>query len=428
MHKKLSAGKIVAFIIALAIAGFLWQIFFPPGGLAANILLGVFVAIFFVYYFVGYFGGLLDQEFFPQGSRERARLYRSLDRFIKESKNNLTLIKNSKSKRKKIGQKALDDFDQALIQASLIFNHVTKDWANKNIKMSDHEKMLKEAHNSLEKASNSVFSLNRSWRFLYGMPSLIFALLCALLLREFVLEPYQIPSGSMIPSLLVGDHLFVSKFHYGLSKPFTNDPDFLIKWREPKPGDVVVFKSPGYVSSHANEPWVKRVIATQGQTIQIINNLVYVNGEAYSHSNAGELVSYMDFSGAGSGMFDGKWHELQALKTTEKIGTFEHLIHMPVPGSPFGFGSYWPVMDTSSLKGLKCSNNKCTVEPGFVFVMGDNRAHSLDSRIWGALPVSRVKGKALFIWMSADGSGQSVKFGPFNLPKFRLDRWFTWVK
>src|SRR5262245_43889750 len=102
MIKKLTAGKIIAGLIALAIAGFFWNIFFPPGGSGANILLGLFVAIFFVYYFSNYFGGLNDQEFFPGGSKARARLYRSLERFIRESQEHLSAVKKSKRKLRKI--------------------------------------------------------------------------------------------------------------------------------------------------------------------------------------------------------------------------------------------------------------------------------------------------------------------------------------
>ena len=427
MNKSLTPGKIIASLIALGITGFLWQIFFPPGGLFANILLGIFIAIFFVNYCYKNLGNFIDQEFFPKGSKKRARLYFELQKLIKESSNNLNLVKNSKSRQKKIGQKVIEEFTKAIEEAKLIINQVDKEW-DKLALISEHEKLLKQTHDNLEKSNQSVFSLHRKWRFLYGMPSLFFALMGALVLREFVLEPYQIPSGSMIPSLLVGDHLFVSKFHYGLSKPFTNDPDFLIKWREPKPGDVVVFKSPSYVPSHANEPWVKRVLAIENQTIQIINNVVYVDDKPYTHTDEGKLVNYMDFFGAGSSIFEGQWKELQALRTTEKIGDLEHLIHMPLPGGNVGLGPYWPIFDTRSLKGLTCANNKCKVNPGHVFVVGDNRANSLDSRFWGALPVSRIKGKALFIWMSADGSGESLKIGPFTLPKFRFERWFQLVK
>src|SRR5262245_47533633 len=117
MNKKITKGKIIAALIAIAITGFGWNIFFPPGGSGANILLGIFVALFFIYYFVGYIGGLLDQEFFPGGSKNRARLYRSLSKFVEESKEHLSAINKSAKKKKKIGPAALGEFNLALSHA-----------------------------------------------------------------------------------------------------------------------------------------------------------------------------------------------------------------------------------------------------------------------------------------------------------------------
>lgn len=425
MITKLTKGKIIAGLIATAIAGFFWNVFFPPGGSGANILLGVFVAIFFIYYFSGYVGGLIDQELFPGGSKKRARLFRALEGFIEESGTHVAGIKKSKSKRRKVGQKALDDLEQTMLQATLVLNKVREQWSNQAA-MAEHERMLKEAHDRLDKASKAVFSLDRNWRFLYGMPSLFVALFCALLLREFVVEPYQIPSGSMIPSLLVGDHLFVSKFYYGLSKPFSSDPDFIFQWRKPKPGDVVVFKAPDYVGRHAGQAWIKRVVATEGQTVRVINNIVYVDGVPYEHVAPEVTVSYMDFFGFG-GPEGGVWRRQTALHSVEKIGDLEHQIHIMPHAPSTSLGPIWPIISSMNLTGLDCTMESCRVKPGYLFVMGDNRGNSADSRVWGALPVARIKGKASFVWMSVDGSEQSVKLGPFNLPKFRFERWFTGI-
>jgi len=420
MNKRITKGKVLAGLIAVVIAGIFWNMFFPPGGSGANILLGIFVAVFFIYYFAGYVGSLFDAEFFPGGSKKRARLYRSLGNFIKESKEHLAAIKKSKKKTKKAGS-ALLEFEQALAHAELVETRVREQWKQHSL-MAEHEKILTEAYQRLEMTSKAIFSLDRSWRFLYGLPSLILALLLALILREFIIEPYQIPSGSMIPTLLVGDHLFVSKYYYGLSKPFSSDPDFIFQWRKPKPGDVVVFKAPDYVGRHAGQAWIKRVIATEGQTVKMANNVLYVDGVPYEHITPEESVDYMDFFGFGVAN-GGTWRKQTALRTMEKIGDVEHQIYL----APFGssLGPYWPTGRESGMPGLSCSEGSCKVKEGYVFVMGDNRGNSADSRVWGALPVSRIKGKANFIWMSVDGSGQSVKLGPFNLPKFRFDRWFT---
>ncbi len=426
MFKGLTKGKIVAGIIALAVAGFFWNIFFPPGGSGANILLGLFVAIFFVYYFSGYVGGLIDQELFPGGSRERARRCRALDRFVHESNEHLSAIKKSKRKRQKLGQKPLDDLDAAILSASLALGKCREQWDAPPNVQAEHERMLKDAHDKLDNASKVVFKLDRSWRFLYGMPSLVIGLLCALVLREFVIEPYQIPSGSMIPSLLVGDHLFVAKYYYGLSKPFSKDPDFFVRWRKPAVGDVIVFQAPDYVGRHANQAWIKRVIATEGQTVKIVNHVVYVDGKAYEHIEPETTVTYMDFFGFG-GPSGGAWKEQTAKHSVERIGELTHQIHMAIYPPSIKLGGFWPIT-AEKLPGLSCSEQGCTVREGYVFVMGDNRGNSADSRVWGALPTSRIKGKAMFIWMSVDGSKQSVEVGPFALPSFRFDRWFTSIK
>lgn len=426
MVNKITKGKVIAFLIALGITGFFWRIFFPPGGSGANILLGLFVAIFFINYFVDFCGGIIDQEFFPGGSKERARLYRSLERYILESKNHLTAIKKSKRRLRKVGNTAIQGFEHVLKDSAQVLLEVKKDWHRKEAS-SEHEKLLRDAYARLEAQSRTVFALDRSWRFLYGMPSLIVALLFALMLREFVIEPYQIPSGSMIPSLLVGDHLFVSKYYYGLSKPFTKDPDFLIKWRDPKPGDVVIFKAPDYVGSHAGEAWIKRVIAVGGQTVRIANNMVYVDDVPYEHIIEPEIVTYMDYFGFGGP--SGMWREQKAKRTIEKIGEVEHPIYLPLFPNLMRQVSFWPVGEEANhMPGLSCIDRACKVKDGYVFVVGDNRANSKDSRYWGALPVSRIKGRASFIWMSVDGSGQLVKLGPFNFPQFRFERWFTVIK
>jgi signal peptidase I len=421
MNKMVTKGKILAALLALAITGFGWNIFFPPGGSGANILLGIFVAIFFIYYFVGYIGSFLDQEFFPGGSKTRSRLYRSLNKFVIDSKEHLVTINKNKKKQQKIGPQALAKLNEALDHAEKVLVRVDAEWDQQKL-MSEHEKILTEAHQHLEITSSAVFSLDRNWRFLYGMPSLILALLCALLLREFVLEPYQIPSGSMIPSLLVGDHLFVSKYYYGLSKPFSSDPDFIVQWRKPQAGDVVVFKAPHYVGSHAGQAWIKRVVASGGQSIKIVNNVIYVDGIAYEHTVLEQIVSFMDYSDFGTA--GSSWREEKARKSVEKIADVEHQIHLPLYASAPELGPYWPLRKDSSMPGLSCSDGLCHVKEGYVFVMGDNRGNSKDSRVWGALPVKNIIGRASFVWMSVDGSGDSLTIGPFHLPRFRFERWF----
>lgn len=423
MIKKITYGKIIAFIIGVAIALFVWNIFFPPGGLAANIVLGIFLAFMFVQYFVDYFGGIIDQEFFPRGSKKRARLYRELSRFVKESSAQLLQLKKNNKRRAKVGEKNIQEFESSINKCQSILEKVSLEWENNNVSMQEHERLLESAYYDLELKSKSIFSLSRNWHFLYGMPSLLFALFVALILREFVLEPYQIPSGSMIPTLLPGDHLFVLRGYYGLSKPFVEDTDFFIKWSKPKVGDVVVFKAPSYVGRHAGQAWIKRVVATEGQTIKIVDHTIFVDDQPYSHVSAEKIDTYMDFFGFG-GPDGGSWKEQQARHTIEQIGSLTHQIYLPLSALDPRVGPNWPVKEISR-PGLICSEVGCKVKKGHVFVMGDNRGNSHDSRGWGALPISRIKGKAAFVWLSVDGSKQSIKLGPFSLPRFRWERFFT---
>jgi len=257
-----------------------------------------------------------------------------------------------------------------------------------------------------------------------GTRSLVFALLAAFALRYFVVEPFQIPSGSMIPTLLVGDHLFVSKMHYGIPNPFAKGHQYFVRWASPSPGDVVVFRAPPYVGRHAGSPWIKRVIAGPGQTVSLIDGVVHVDGKPYEHIGKRELVKYKDYFEALPGK---KWVDQIALHSREKIGEIEHSIYLHPPAQQHPLEKSWPLYLSRQLPGLDCGASECTVQDGYVFVMGDNRGNSADSRFWGALPVENIKGKALFIWISVDGSTLLIDRGRFVVPAFRWKRMFRGI-
>lgn len=122
-------------------------------------MLGLFVAVFFVYYFAGYVGALIDQEMFPGGSKERVRLYRSLDRFIRESNEHISAVKKSKRKRQKIGQKPIDDLEQAVLSATMVLSKVREQWNNGPSSYADHERLLKDAHSKPDMARRSLSSI-----------------------------------------------------------------------------------------------------------------------------------------------------------------------------------------------------------------------------------------------------------------------------
>lgn len=182
------------------------------------------------------------------------------------------------------------------------------------------------------------------------LEAIITALLIALVIRAYVVQAFKIPSGSMIPTLLVGDHLLVNKFIYGIKLPFTDKRILVIK--KPQRGDIIVFKYP----EDPSRDFIKRVIAVEGDVIEEKNKVIYVNGQPL---------------------------------------TEPYIQHTDRNRNPFeprdNFGPY-------------------IVPKNKLFVMGDNRDQSYDSRYWGYVDLKDVKGKALIIYWSWDGEKNMVRF------------------
>ncbi len=200
-------------------------------------------------------------------------------------------------------------------------------------------------------------------------------ILIVLLLRSFLVEPFRIPSGSMMPTLLVGDFILVNKFSYGIRLPVLNKK--VIELGEPERGDVVVFKYP----QNPAVDYIKRLVGVPGDTIAYRNKVLYVNDEPQKQTPLGI------YSGVGSGA-----HETGVLKNSEMLGKVEHdvLVNPRVPD--FGFGCQ--VLQRGPI----------TVPEAHYFAMGDNRDNSNDSRCWGLVPEENLVGKAFGIWMSWDSN------------------------
>ncbi|MCE8001521.1 signal peptidase I [Billgrantia ethanolica] len=187
-------------------------------------------------------------------------------------------------------------------------------------------------------------------------------LLVVLLLRSFLVEPFQIPSGSMRPTLEVGDFILVNKFTYGLRLPVTHTR--IVELGEPERGDVMVFRFP----SEPSVNFIKRVVGLPGDTVRYEDKQLYVNGEPVPKRVLDEAPPTAP----------GEW------LLEERLGEVSHRIYNN-PRDP----------------GPRV--REIVVPEGHYFTMGDNRDHSNDSRYWGFVPEENVVGRAFAVWMHWDG-------------------------
>ncbi|MFP5345257.1 MAG: signal peptidase I [Gammaproteobacteria bacterium] len=199
--------------------------------------------------------------------------------------------------------------------------------------------------------------------------SLFPVFLIVLLLRSFLVEPFRIPSNSMMPTLLTGDFILVNKFAYGLRLPVLNNK--FIDLGVPRRGDVVVFRYP----KDPRIDYIKRVVGLPGDRIAYYHKTLTVNGKPMPQQPAGTYLGY----GAGAGMTG-------AQIFNEDLDGTKHAILIR-PGQLSGEGEF-------------------TVPEGRYFVMGDNRDNSNDSRYWGFVPESHLVGKAFLIWWNFDNFGR----------------------
>lgn len=231
------------------------------------------------------------------------------------------------------------------------------------------------------------------------------AVLCILAFRWALFEPFVIPSGSMIPTLLIHDHILVSKMAYGLRIPFTKR--WLFRTAEPKRGDIVVFKS----IEDGNYFMIKRVVAIPGDQVNISpDGQLSVNGAPVAHQllNVTEdPASQKPFYAVNEKDLQGSIGEFDFFE--EKTGEKSHRTLL-VKGMP-PRGADWSV------------KFPYTVPPDEYFCMGDNRDNSRDSRFWSSLPRENLLGKALFVWLSCE---ETLPFLPFlcNPLELRWSRFF----
>jgi signal peptidase I len=190
--------------------------------------------------------------------------------------------------------------------------------------------------------------------------AIIIALVLALFIRTFIVQAFKIPSGSMLPTLQIGDHILVNKFLYGIKVPFSGT--VLIPIKDPMPNDIVVFKFP----RDPKLDYIKRVIAVAGDTVEMRDKKVYINGKPFD----------------------------------DKHGVYSDPRILPASASPRD--NFGPV----------------TVPKDHIFVMGDNRDNSFDGRFWGFVDLKAVRGKAFIIYWSWD-----VQKPLFSVDRFTSVRW-----
>jgi signal peptidase I len=203
-------------------------------------------------------------------------------------------------------------------------------------------------------------------------------ILIVFVLRSFLFEPFKIPSGSMIPTLLVGDFILVNKFAYGIRLPVINQK--IIDINDPKRGDVMVFRYPDDPSLD----YIKRVIGLPGDTIAYQNKRLSINGKAV------DMQKIADFNHV-----DRMYYSEQY---TVNMGEVEHKVLNDADAPAF-------IRDVSNFPGREnCNYNAvgviCKVPAGHYFMLGDYRDNSKDSRNWGFVPEQNIVGKAFFIWMN----------------------------
>ncbi len=224
-----------------------------------------------------------------------------------------------------------------------------------------------------------------------GLGSFIIAIAIALFIRWAFMEAYVIPSGSMLPSLLIRDHIFVNKVVYGVRVPFTER--WMFRWGEPQHGEVVVFKYPQDLSQF----YIKRVVALGGDRVFYENGNLYVNDQLIERRVPQEVVD--DFA----------WLRNEDFPGEESLGGLANYVHWQ---ENLGDHSYSTLLRRGDPVNL--AFGPFTVPPGHFFVLGDNRDNSQDSRAWDEdkrfVPRDYLVGRAMFVWLSCEKTLPVVTF------------------
>ncbi len=287
------------------------------------------------------------------------RAWRSRSRGIKEAR---LLLRE--------GRRVLRKYSHRLTPEQTVKVRAAIDTLSEVVTSRNYDK-LPGALNSLDELLDHHLGFARKSTAREYTESIGVAVLIALFLRAFVVEAFKIPSGSMIPTLQVGDHIFVNKFIYGVRLPFTNIK-FGMEYRKPRRGEVIVFIYP----KEPDKDFIKRIVGVEGDTVEVKNDQLFINGKPVPRRHVDEDCRYEDYVEDTA-----HWEERRCEKWIETMDGQPYTTVFDKNSSPHSYGPF-------------------SVPKDRVFVMGDNRDNSHDSRFWGFVPFDLIKGKAMIIWWS----------------------------
>lgn len=299
----------------------------------------------------------------------------------------------TKRHQKRLAPTALEDMTRAMDAVAAQLNTKTAEGSS--------VQPLFVAAEQLDAALNRHLASARKSTIREYVESIAYAVLIALFIRAFIFEAFKIPTGSMIPTLLINDHIFVNKLAYGVRIPFSQA--WLFEWGVPERGEIIVFEYPKEGDDFGKD-FIKRVVAVPNDRVRLVNNQLHINGEPIPVDVKERKVPCADHPTL----------RCNCTKQEETLGEHrfitQHLSENTVcamrinnPNWPLerpegGIEMYFGAADSNP------NWPEVVIPEGFVMVMGDNRDNSSDGRYWGLVPLKSIRGRATITWYSEDRS------------------------
>ena len=254
---------------------------------------------------------------------------------------------------------------------------------------SDNREAINRGERTVIDARNALYrDLTREPWWIDYTAGLFPVIVFVFALRSFLFEPFRIPSGSMLPTLYIGDFILVNKYEYGIRLPIVHTK--ITEGRTPERGDVIVFRYP----VNPSIDYIKRVVGVPGDTIKYVNKTIFVNGKPMQQKHLGDWVD--------------PFTHVTLSQREETLGDVKHMIAVDER-----VGSGLRGMPYSRVAGgctYYDNGFVCKVPEGQYFVLGDNRDNSEDSRYWGFVPEENLVGRAFFIWANFSDLGRIGSF------------------